>query len=82
MPVGTWPKDPKLKEIGLFEREHMLAAVEPFTLALLTRVLGWSVESTQVFMMNVRKEFQDRQNHVYSYFHFVSGRKPEAPAET
>ena len=77
MPVGTWPKDPKLKQIGLCEREHMLAAVETFTLALLTRVLGWSVESTQVLMAKVRNDFQDRRNHVYSYFHFVYGRKPE-----
>ncbi|KIW33391.1 uncharacterized protein PV07_00245 [Cladophialophora immunda] len=79
VPVGTWPKDPKLKQIGMFEREHMIAAVEPFTLALLTRVLGWSVESTQVLMANVRNEFLDKRNHLYSYFHFVYGRKPEAP---
>lgn len=61
----------------------MLAAIEPFTLALLTRVLGWSVESTQVLMAKVRNEFRDKKNHIYSYFHFVYGRKPkEAEAPT
>lgn len=56
---------------------HMLDAVEPFTLALFTRTLGWSREKTEVLMAGVRADFTNSKNHLYSYFHFVYGRKPE-----
>jgi hypothetical protein len=39
VPIGTWAKDPRLKEIGEFHRENMLACISAFTLAPLTRVL-------------------------------------------
>jgi hypothetical protein len=42
IPIGTWPKDPRLKELGMYQLEQMCASVEPFILALLTRFLGWS----------------------------------------
>jgi hypothetical protein len=55
----------------------MLEAVAPFTLALFTRTLGWSREETEVLMAGVRSDLRNRNNHIYSYFHFVYGRKPE-----
>lgn len=77
LPIGPWPKDPKQKEIGSFQLLQSLDGVESFTLAIFTRVLGWSAEETEVLMAGVRSEFKDRKNHLYSLIHFVSGRKPE-----
>jgi hypothetical protein len=77
VPVGGWPKDPKAKEIGRYERLHMLDAVEPYSLALFTRALGWSKEEVEVLVAHVRSDFANPQYHLFSYFHFVSGRKPE-----
>lgn len=55
MPLGPWPADKKMKEIG---RWHLLEAyqgLEGWTLALYTRILGWSVEEVQVFLAQVRE---------------------------
>lgn len=74
--MGPWAKGSKHKEIGRFQREHMIACVEPFTMAIFTRVLGWSLEETQVIMANVRKEMRDPKNHLLTIFHYTYGRKP------
>jgi SAM-dependent methyltransferase len=76
VPIGTWPLDKRLKELGLYQLEQMCDCVEPFTLALLTRVLGWGYDETQVLMANVRRDFRNKRNHLYISFHFVYGRKP------
>lgn len=80
VPIGPWAKDCKLKEIGMYQREHIIASVEPFTLALFTRVLGWSKDRTQVLMACVKDEFRNRSNHFYTASHFVYGRKPATRA--
>tara|TARA_R110002060_G_scaffold52285_4_gene63226 strand:+ start:365 stop:547 length:183 start_codon:yes stop_codon:yes gene_type:complete len=54
----------------------MVDAVEPFTLAIFTRTLGWSNEEAQALMAGVRNELKDRRNHLYALVHFVYGRKP------
>jgi len=68
-----------MKELGLFQREHMILCVEAFTLALFTRVLNWSLDECQIIMAEVKTEFRNPKNHLISYFHFIYGRKPPAP---
>ena len=60
----------------MYQLEHMVASVEPFTLALLTRVLGWSKDQTQTLMAGAKDDFRNRKNHLYTASHFVYGRKP------
>lgn len=74
--MGPWPKDPKLKEIGLYQLVQMLDGIESYTMALLTRVLGWSVEGVQVMLAHARNELRNQKNHLYTHVHFVYGRKP------
>ena len=74
--MGTWPKDKKLKELGMYQREQMVECVDAFTLGLFTRFLGWDLEETQVLTAQVRDEFRNPKNHLYTVFHFVYGRKP------
>ena len=76
MPVGTWAKNKTLKEIGAFMQLYILEAVEPLTLALFTRVLGWTEAETQVLMAMVRREFKDRSRYLYVICNIVYGRKP------
>ena len=78
VPSGSWPKDRKLKTIGMYQLEHLVASVEPFSLALFTRVLDWSVDKTQVLMAGVKDDFRNRKHHLYTTSHFVYGRKPAA----
>lgn len=55
----------------------MIESIPSFMLAYYTRVLGYSIEHTEVTMATVRKEFSDRSLHLYLRWHFVTGRKPQ-----
>ncbi|KAL1963736.1 hypothetical protein VTN77DRAFT_7802 [Rasamsonia byssochlamydoides] len=77
VPMGTWPKNKKLKELGRFQLLQMLEAVEPFSLAIFTRVLKWTPEATRELMERVKADLCNPRLHLYSRFHFVYGRKPE-----
>ena len=76
-PIGVWPKNPKLKEIGRYERAQVLDAVESYTLAMFTRVLGRSLQEAQVIMERVKCEMVDPTLHLYTDKYIIYGRKPE-----
>jgi len=77
-PIGAWPKDPKQKDLGLYKREEMLDAVEPYSLAVFKNVLQWTDEEIQVMIAGTKSELKDKSIHTYSQNHFVYGRKPLA----
>ena len=77
MPTNPWAKDKKLKELGRYEQANVIECMEAYSLALFTRVLGWTHEATQVFFAGVRKELVDRSIHLYAKFYFVYGQKEE-----
>ncbi|KAF2434307.1 methyltransferase, partial [Tothia fuscella] len=76
VPCGTWPKNPKLKQLGLFQREQMCLAVESFAMGFMTRVLNWTNEECQVLLAKARTELRDPKAKLITIFHFVYGRKP------
>ena len=43
----------------------MTNAFEALSLALFINVLGWSYEQVQVFLVEVRRELNDRKVHAY-----------------
>lgn len=55
IPCGPWAKGQKAKEMGVYQREHLCECVDAFTLALFTRVLGWTLEDTQALMAKCKK---------------------------
>lgn len=55
IPCGPWAKGQKAKEMGVFQREHLCECVDAFTLALFTRVLGWTMQDTQALMAKCKK---------------------------
>ncbi|KAL2005345.1 hypothetical protein VTN00DRAFT_2556 [Thermoascus crustaceus] len=76
LPIGRWPKDPKLKEIGKYQQVQQIQAVDAYAFALFSRVLGWSQPEIQVMCAHVRNELKDPSIHLYGKVHFVYGRKP------
>lgn len=74
VPIGPWPKDRRLKRVGQWMQLHAIDSVEPLTLALFTRVLGWSEAECRVLIAKVRQEFREREQ-LYVYAHFIYGRK-------
>ncbi|BCS01895.1 class I SAM-dependent methyltransferase [Aspergillus luchuensis] len=75
-PVGTWPKSPRLKEIGRVGKLILYDSVEPYSLALWTRVLGYTYEEAQAFVKKVHAELASSTYHIYIFFHYVYGQRP------
>ena len=69
----------KYKELGTFYRAQFLDAVEPFTLALFTRVLGYSADEAKIVIARVKRDLVNPKLHMYVHFHFVWGRKATEP---
>ena len=64
-PSNTWPKDKRLKTMGLVNLYNTLKGLQAFTIAMFTRVLGWRPEEVEVLLAGVRKEIQDPRIHAY-----------------
>jgi len=75
VPIGPWPKDRALKELGRYQLVQICEAVEPIVLQLFTRVLQWSELETKILIAGVKSEFKDPKNHLYIKFHFIYGQK-------
>ncbi|KAF9883764.1 hypothetical protein FE257_002830 [Aspergillus nanangensis] len=67
--------DDAYKEMGRVGKVTLYEAVEPYTLALFTRVLGWTYEA-QDYVTKVRAELLDAQYHIYVVFHYIYGQRP------
>lgn len=51
--------------IEQYEQMNHMEGIEAFTLGPFTRVLGWSIEETQVMIAQVRAEWPKRSLHGY-----------------
>ncbi|TLD30007.1 S-adenosyl-L-methionine-dependent methyltransferase [Venturia nashicola] len=68
LPIGIWPRDKRLKNIGLFEMVNMQEGLEALSMMPFTRALNWSPERVQLFLVDVRRQTRDRSVHGYYYF--------------
>ena len=76
LPVNEWPKDPRMKQIGLWELLNCLQGLQGFCLLLFTEVLGWSRDELDVFLAQVTQDLQNRKIHSYMRIICVIGQKP------
>ncbi|KXH65901.1 hypothetical protein CSAL01_12986 [Colletotrichum salicis] len=76
LPIGSWPKDARLKEVGTLMGVNFLEGVEAFTAALFKDVLGWSPEEVTVLNAGVRAAVRKRDVHPIFDFVVVTGQKP------
>ncbi|RMJ27930.1 Methyltransferase [Aspergillus sp. HF37] len=77
IPLNPWPKHRKLKELGRYQQVNAIESMESYSMALLTRILGWDPDDVNVFFAGVRQELANRSLHTYAKFHFVYGQKEE-----
>jgi len=77
LPVGPWAKDPKQKEIGLFNLCQILDGLEGFSYRLMTHVLKWKPEEVDVLCAKVRQECKSKTLHALLDYYVVYGQKPE-----
>ena len=64
-PSNTWPKDRKYKELGMWSLADLGEGLEGMVLALLTRVLGWSLDEVTVLIAKARADLSNRRIHAY-----------------
>ncbi|KAI8257147.1 Secondary metabolism regulator LAE1 [Colletotrichum sp. SAR11_239] len=76
VPIGVWPRDQKLKTIGLYNRSMLIDALQAVSMAPLTRGLKWSASEVEIFLIDVRKSLMNASIHSYLTFHVVYGQKP------
>ncbi|KAK1856351.1 methyltransferase domain-containing protein [Colletotrichum chrysophilum] len=81
-PTNGWPKDPRYREIGLWNYENTMMGLEGYTMAPLTRALDWMPAEVDVFLIDVRKDLKDRSIHAYWPQYAITGRKPHKMEET
>ena len=84
-PIGPWPKDKTLKELGSVNLRHWLTGMEGYTMYLMTKFgspAPWSAEEVQVYNARIRKELLNPRHHAYQRARRVWARKPFSPEET
>ena len=64
-PQNTWPADNFLKELGRWNLANNLEGLEAYSMALMTRVLGMTLDEAQLMLVDVRKDMKDRTMHAY-----------------
>ncbi|KAM0433655.1 hypothetical protein ACHAQK_009089 [Fusarium lateritium] len=77
IPVGDWPKDPKLAEVGKYVRACLENDIEGYTLMMWQDVLKWPKDEYQMFLMSIRKAIRNPKIHTYMRVRYVYGRKPQ-----
>ncbi|GAB7359931.1 hypothetical protein MBLNU230_g7457t1 [Neophaeotheca triangularis] len=76
MPCGTWPSDPKKRELGTHFLLQTLGGVEGYSMIMFTKALGWSVEDTNAYLEEVRRDARDDSMRKVLDFHVVYSQKP------
>ena len=65
VPVGGWPADKRLKEIGLCNQLQLASGVDGFGTYVLTNVLGWELAEAEALLVRVKGALRDRSYHGY-----------------
>ncbi|KNB16563.1 hypothetical protein FOXG_14391 [Fusarium oxysporum f. sp. lycopersici 4287] len=76
LPLGSWPKDPQLKDIGMCNIAQLLEGLEAFSLKIFCGVLGMPMDEVLVMLAQIRQELYARKYHALFDFHVVYGQKP------
>lgn len=67
-PVGTWPKDKRLKEIGAFNLISVLDNLEGMTTRAFVASLGWTPEEVKVLCAKMRTVLNDKTARIQHNF--------------
>ncbi|KAL2140269.1 hypothetical protein VTI28DRAFT_4024 [Corynascus sepedonium] len=77
IPINGWPKEMRLKHVGMMWQRNLLEGVSAFSLGMFNRFLGKTVEEIELSLVDVRRSLFDRDVHAYHRLYVVWGRKPE-----
>jgi trans-aconitate methyltransferase len=69
-PIGSWPKDNRLKDAGRINLVHWSSSLEGWAMFLLTRWGApepWSADAVRVYVAHVRQELRRPRQHIWHY---------------
>ncbi|RYP63180.1 hypothetical protein DL771_009411 [Monosporascus sp. 5C6A] len=78
IPVGSWPADPKLKEIGQYTQFAIEQDIEGTMMFMWDLVTQRPIDEMRLFAVSVREELRKPTIHSYIPHRLVYARKPEA----
>ncbi|KAM5354305.1 hypothetical protein ACJ41O_000955 [Fusarium nematophilum] len=78
VPIGGWPQDKKLKQVGLYNGTWIDRSIDAFAIFPISEVLGWTMEEVTVLVSSMRKALKQPRALPYFTIHMVYGRKPES----
>ncbi|KAK9468099.1 S-adenosyl-L-methionine-dependent methyltransferase [Lipomyces arxii] len=76
LPIGTWPKEPRLKSVGKIMLENAVKGVNAWGLRVLVSS-GMKPDDATELLEKAAISFKDPKIHMYVTAHYVLGRKPE-----
>lgn len=75
-PIGPWPQNRALREVGLYWRAVLMEGLEAIALGPMVKGLGWKKAEVDVFLASVRKAYLEKGTHAYMPFYVIYGQKP------
>ncbi|KAI1324902.1 S-adenosyl-L-methionine-dependent methyltransferase [Xylariaceae sp. FL0255] len=75
--LSPWVKGVQNKHISLLLQQDILRMLEPVSMALFTRVLGWDQQHVLDFLELVKRDVQDTRIHAFSEGVHVYAQKPD-----
>ncbi|KAM0346688.1 hypothetical protein ACHAPU_005401 [Fusarium lateritium] len=76
VPIGGWPKDVKMKEIGRYAQATLEQDIEGYVLFMANTVEGWTKEEVEVYISLLRRELRAGKMHPYYHQKVVWAQKP------
>ncbi|EFX00489.1 umta methyltransferase family protein [Grosmannia clavigera kw1407] len=76
IPIGAWPKDAHLKEIGRYQIVQEKKVIDSYTPGIFCNILGWTQDEIAVLIAKVKKDLETPENHLYLPVYFIWGKKP------
>jgi hypothetical protein len=76
IPIGPWPEDLEMNEIGRFAYATFAPDLEGFLALPAMELLGWGPEEVSAFCSHMRREIRSREVHFAFEWKAVWGRKP------
>jgi SAM-dependent methyltransferase len=73
---GTWMSDPQERALGARTMLSTMSGMEGFTTALFTQALGWNLEDTRSFIVDIKRNMRDDSIRKVMDLHVVCGQKP------
>ncbi|KAJ9156746.1 S-adenosyl-L-methionine-dependent methyltransferase [Coniochaeta hoffmannii] len=78
IPLHGWPKDPRLRNVGLLAQLALDQSLDGFGTFMLTQIHGWDPTQAAVYIAKMRKETRKASNCPWYMTTVVYGRKPKS----